>query len=143
MSDIKTTRDACRKFAEDNLCECCIELAEWQDTAILRYGLVRELAGMCNAFISNHDGLRMAESLINRAAVDAASKEPSGDTERLDFVMRHEAWIAWSKDGESCRLFHRDEDGEPMPMLGWGARHWSHNPREAIDAAIAATKAAK
>lgn len=60
------------------------------------------------------------------------------DAERLQFLIEREAWIAWSKDGESCRLFHRsDDDGEPMPMLGWGARHWSNTPREAIDAAIA------
>jgi len=63
------------------------------------------------------------------------------DANRLEFMMEREAWIAWGKDGESCRLFHRNEDdGEPMPMLGWGARHWSHDPREAIDAAIRAAQ---
>lgn len=75
-----------------------------------------------------------AYGLLCRQSGDAADKR---DAERLEFMMEHEAWIAWSKDGESCRLFHRSEDGEPMPMLGWGARHWSHDPREAIDAAIA------
>lgn len=68
-----------------------------------------------------------------------SSATGAGDTEdaaRLEFLMEREAWIAWSKDGESCRLFHRSDDGEPMPMLGWGARHWSHDPREAIDAAM-------
>lgn len=68
---------------------------------------------------------------------DAATGAGS-DTERLEFLMESEAWIALSKDGESCRLFHRSDDGEHMPMLGWGARHWSHDPRKAIDAAMQA-----
>jgi Lar family restriction alleviation protein len=57
------------------------------------------------------------------------------DTERLNFMVQHEAWVAFGKDGESCRVFSRNEDGDAMPMLGWGARHWRHDPREAIDAA--------
>jgi hypothetical protein len=62
------------------------------------------------------------------------------DARRLEFMMERGAWIAWSKDGESCRLFHRVDDGgetTSMPMVGWGARHWKQDPREAIDAAMA------
>lgn len=75
-----------------------------------------------------------------RAAPSAASSD-ARDTKRLDFMVRHEAWIAWGKDGESCRVFHRNEEGDAVPMLGWGARHWRHDPREAIDAALSAPSA--
>lgn len=66
-------RNECRVFAATHLAECATELREWQDTGILRYGRIRELSKMCYKFIDNHDGLRMAESLVNRAAVDAAA----------------------------------------------------------------------
>jgi len=49
--------------------------------------------------------------------------------------MQREAWIAWSKDGESCRVFHRDEDGDTGPIMGWVPEAWHHDPREAIDRA--------
>ena len=78
---------------------------------------------------------QIAAALAARQAPDVAR-----DTARLEFMMMRSAWIAWSKDGESCRLFHCKDD-ESVPMLGWGARHWSHDPREAIDAVIAQEKA--
>ncbi|WP_137923910.1 hypothetical protein [Cupriavidus sp. 2SB] len=68
---------------------------------------------------------------------DAASEgDKSGDACRLDFMASHEAWIAWSKDGESCRVFHRDEEGDLVPVMGWKCP-WFGNAREAIDAAMA------
>ncbi|MES2323239.1 MAG: hypothetical protein V4633_13325 [Pseudomonadota bacterium] len=84
MTDLKTIRDQCKKFAEDNLRECCIEIIEWQDTAILRDGKVRELAALCSTFISNHDGLRVAESYVSRAAIQAAiGRSESQATEKV------------------------------------------------------------
>lgn len=77
MSDLKTIRQQCKDYAKTHLKECSAELIEWQDTAILRDGRVRELAAMCNEFISNHDGLRMAESFINRAAVESMATPPA------------------------------------------------------------------
>ncbi len=73
MSGIKATRDKARRFAAEHLRECAEELREWQDTAILRDGRVRELAKICARFIENHDSLRVAESFINRAALDRAA----------------------------------------------------------------------
>lgn len=60
----------------------------------------------------------------------------SGDAARLDFMATREAWIAWSKDGESCRVFHRDEDGDTAPMMGWNTDAWQPSARAAIDAAM-------
>lgn len=73
MSTLIKHRDACRSFASTHLAECAAELREWQDTTILRDGRLRELAKMCCKFIDNHDGLRVAESFVNRAAIDAAA----------------------------------------------------------------------
>lgn len=72
MSDIMQFRVEAQAFAAEHLAECAAELIEWQDTAILRDGRVRELAAKCEKFISNHDSLPVAESLINRAAVERA-----------------------------------------------------------------------
>lgn len=73
---------------------------------------------------------------------DAAPTQPTQaverDAARLDFVSQHQAWIAWTLDSDRCRLFHRTEDGDAEPMMGWsnpGA--WCDTAREAIDAAIA------
>jgi hypothetical protein len=62
------------------------------------------------------------------------------DAARLDFMAQHEAWIAWTKDGESCRVFVRDEDGDTGPLMGWVPEAWGHNAREAIDAAMSASQ---
>jgi hypothetical protein len=74
------------------------------------------------------------------AHVDAAKLAAApADAIRLEFMMEREAWIAWGQDGERCRVFSQNEDGDAMPMLGW--RHpnaWHADPREAIDVAIAA-----
>lgn len=72
MSDRIKTRDACKAFAATHLAQCAAELCTWQDTAILCDGRLRELAAMCSKFIDNHDGLRVAESMVNRAALDFA-----------------------------------------------------------------------
>ena len=71
------------------------------------------------------------------AAVTDADKR---DAVRLDFMAQNEAWIAWSKDGESCRVFVRNEDGEHLPIMGWVPDAWAHDARVAIDAAIAASE---
>ena len=71
LPDLKAIRKQCQDFAKLHLAACCAELLEWQDAAILCDGRVRELAALCNTFVGNHDGLRVAESFINRAAVEA------------------------------------------------------------------------
>ncbi len=63
------------------------------------------------------------------------------DAARLDFMSSREAWIAWSKDGESCRVFIQSENDGPEPIMGWGAFDaWYDTARKAIDAALAKSK---
>ncbi|MGZ8887985.1 MAG: hypothetical protein ACXW1D_00335 [Halobacteriota archaeon] len=77
MSDLKTIRQQCKDFAKLHLKECCAEIMEWQDTAVLREGKVRELAAIAQGLIDNHDALRVAESYINRAAIEAVTAVPT------------------------------------------------------------------
>jgi hypothetical protein len=60
-------RRAMREFAEENLSELCAELAEWQDTGILREGKMRELAGICTYM--QCDQLQQAERLVEHTAI--------------------------------------------------------------------------
>ncbi|WP_233564623.1 hypothetical protein [Achromobacter sp. K91] len=64
------------------------------------------------------------------------------DAERLEFLITHGAWVAWSKDHELCRVFHRDEDGDIEPFMGWHRSELaaSLTARDAIDKAIAASQ---
>lgn len=81
----------------------------------------------------------LAEALMPfiQKAITAAM---NSDTERLDFLAAHGAWVAWSRDRECCRVFHVDAEGQNVPMCGWGdGKNWL-TPREAIDAAIAAQR---
>ena len=57
------------------------------------------------------------------------------DAARVDWLAANEAWVAWSRDGEMCRVFHRDEDGDTKPIMGWKCP-WFSTAREAIDAAM-------
>jgi hypothetical protein len=77
-----------------------------------------------------------ASALANSGASHAANA--GEDAGRLDFMAEHEAWIAWTKDGESCRVFVRNEDGDTGPLMGWIPEAWAHSAREAIDKARAA-----
>jgi len=83
-----------------------------------------------------------------RAKHDAAPAVPSAakdaeDAAMLDFMIEHEAWVAWSRDRECCRVFSRDEEGNVTPMTKWGAGLNFDSGREAIRAAIAAANAGK
>jgi hypothetical protein len=70
---------------------------------------------------------------------DASHAANAGeDAARLDFMAERGAWIAWTKDGESCRVFVRNEDGDTGPLMGWIPEAWAHSAREAIDKARAA-----
>lgn len=74
---------------------------------------------------------------LRRALADAPAAGDSLDSERLDFLATHGAWIAWSRDGDCCRVFHVDSGGQDVPICGWGAgKNWL-TARDAIDAAIA------
>lgn len=56
------------------------------------------------------------------------------DTQRLDFLLRHQAFITWSKDREVCRVAVFDYGQSPTPYLGFRSVFLSE--REAIDACI-------
>lgn len=58
------------------------------------------------------------------------------DAARLNFMASHSAWIAWTREGDLCRVFERDECGDSRPWTGWDKYYGS--AREAIDAAIQA-----
>jgi predicted ATP-grasp superfamily ATP-dependent carboligase len=55
-------------FIAQHLRECCQELTEWDNTAILRDGRVREAARIYHN-VSSHSALAMARSEIERQAV--------------------------------------------------------------------------
>ena len=69
MIDNATIMRAAKAYAKANVIECCREIIEWQDTAVLRSGRVRELADVLRPMV-DHDALRLAESLIKRAAME-------------------------------------------------------------------------
>jgi hypothetical protein len=74
-------------------------------------------------------------------AADDQPADKDADTKRLDFMIEKEAWIAWGRDSEKCRLFHYDEDtGTNLPVMGWTPDAWASTPRQAIDAAAIAVK---
>lgn len=67
------SRNAMHAFAETNLPELCAELAEWQDTGLLRDGKMRQLAQLCT-FV-NYGELTQAERLVERLAIRRLAKE--------------------------------------------------------------------
>jgi len=132
MSDIKSARNQCRDFAKLHLKECCAELIEWQDTAILRDGRMRELAKLCNQWVDNHDGLRVAESFINRAAIDlVAAPDSARDAARLDWLIANPHWsVRWRFNAKKkAEQWQMVDDGD-----SWG--QWG-GYRAVIDAAMA------
>lgn len=79
--DRKKLRYKSEEFAAANLRECAEELLEWNDTASLRDGKVRELARLCAVWASEHVALPIAERIVQRAALRAAvtpNKELTG-----------------------------------------------------------------
>ncbi len=68
-TDLRAIRDAANKFAAHHLRECAVELEEWDNTAILRDGKVRELALMVEPFAGDYHALRIASSIVQKAAL--------------------------------------------------------------------------
>lgn len=64
-----------------------------------------------------------------------ASCAPS-DSEMLDWMIQHCAWIGWTRDHEYCRVMKHsgDEDGA-YPVCGWP--RFFDDPKQAIAAAMA------
>jgi hypothetical protein len=55
-------------FARQHVREIAREIIEWQDTALLRQGRLRELAAICNGITRTH-ALSVAEALAVREAL--------------------------------------------------------------------------
>lgn len=70
-------REKARSFAKMHYAECAAELIEWQDTAILCDGKVRQLGLLCSHFIGGYDDLRVAESMITREVLLATCAAPA------------------------------------------------------------------
>jgi hypothetical protein len=87
----------------------------------------------------DHDDTQLAYDIWRaaRAAIVAPAAGDALDSDRLDFLATHGAWIAWSRDRECCRVFHVDADGQDVPICGWGDGNNWLTARDAIDAAIA------
>lgn len=57
------------------------------------------------------------------------------DADRLDWMSTYEARIGWTREGDMCRVWVREDDtGNFLPVCGWRAAFEDH--RSAIDAAI-------
>lgn len=85
------SRKAMQAFAEANLPELCAELTEWQDTAVLRDGKMRQLAQLCT-FVS-HGKLTQAERLVEVLAIRRLARDQQ--TAPVDLEQFREAVECW------------------------------------------------
>jgi hypothetical protein len=83
----------------------------------------------------NAIGYSGAREVWARACEWQRSQQVTEDSAMLDWLVQHEAWIAWGQDGETCRVFHRDDDGDALPFMGWKCPRFD-NARDAIRAAM-------
>lgn len=67
-------REAAQAFCREHLKECCEEMVEYSETAVLRNGRVRELARMCS--FAQHDALAVAEAMVKHEALKAVASQP-------------------------------------------------------------------
>lgn len=67
--DLQQANRRARAFARHHVGELAREIVEWQDTALLREGKLRELASIVS--FAGHDALKVAEHYATRAALDA------------------------------------------------------------------------
>lgn len=70
---LREARTAAEEFAKGNASECAAEIINWQDTAILKDGKVRNLAVLCAKYVGGDHALQAAESLIHRACMERAA----------------------------------------------------------------------
>jgi hypothetical protein len=82
---LAAARRAAKAFAERHLSTLAAEIIEWQDTAVLRDGKMRELGSICSALDDDHS-LQLAESFVSRAALAALAK-PQAEPVAEGFVL--------------------------------------------------------
>jgi hypothetical protein len=68
------------------------------------------------------------------------AEEANKDSERLAWLIEHGARVAWTREGEHCRVFKNDGEDD-YPVCGWPT--FFETGIEAIDAAMAAELRAK
>lgn len=74
MSGSKEVMAQAEAFVRENLSECAAELIEWIDTAVLRDGKVREAARILQPVL-HHDAIKVAERIVERAALEQCALE--------------------------------------------------------------------
>lgn len=94
--ELRRLRAESEAFAAAHLQECADELVEWAETACLRDGKVRELARKCAIWAGGREGLKVAERLVQRAA--------------LDFVVASGRDVRLNPHGQSQREEEMDAD---------------------------------
>lgn len=72
MKDYKEAMQQGREFIADNLAQCCKEELEWQNTALLCDGKLREAAAIFNTVDSTHC-MPIAQSEVARQAMALAA----------------------------------------------------------------------
>jgi hypothetical protein len=83
VSDVKEIMARAKVFAEENLQTLAAELVEWSETALLRDGMMRELARMLEPVDSMHS-LTIAERLVQHAALRRVAADQRGGDEGND-----------------------------------------------------------
>lgn len=71
-----------------------------------------------------------------RDRLQARVAELEVDAERLDWLVRYEAWVGWNREGEACRIWKLSDgpdDFRPEPVCGWD--NFFDTYRAAIDTA--------
>lgn len=147
QSPVKITDDELAAF--HRFCDCCEDFdAGGHDVPkdmmrqLTLIGLVRAAGPNRHETTNFGDWIRDASNTGTPPAnATRQSSADAVDAARLDFMAQREAWIAWAKDGESCRVFISNEDGENLPLMGWVPEAWAHDARTAIDKARAAIAA--
>lgn len=77
--DLEEMRSKSERFAERNLAVCAAELIDWQNNSVLCHGRVRELAALCAAWVGERDALKIAERMVERAALKACAVWPKSN----------------------------------------------------------------
>jgi len=77
--DLKQMRHESENFAEKNLAACAAELIDWQNNSVLCGGRVRELAALCAAWAGERDALKIAERMVENAALRACAAWTKGN----------------------------------------------------------------
>lgn len=92
------SRNAMHAFADANLSELCAELAEWQETGLLRDGKMRQLAQLCT-FVS-YGELTQAERLVERQAIRKLAHDHQAASTDLEQQARELFAVEYERGGK-------------------------------------------